>query len=368
MVLGYQDPGLTEVLGDAPTLAREGRNTILQCVASNKWTLCSFDITAAFLRGKADEKNPLAMEPPVELRQALGLRPDQVCELVGDAYGRVDAPLLFYKELCHQLRSLGFKTHPLEPCVHYLETVHNSKRVLHGTLGTHVDDGIGGGDSYFRSKLEDLRKALPFGSFKEKEFVFTGIHLEQLPDHSIRASQREYIRSILPIDIGRSRRQEPESPAAESEVSKLRGLIGSLQYAVSHTRPDLASRLGEVQVQMSRPTVEALLSANRVLREAQEHENVRLTFQAVPQQDATFVSFGDASFASPKQLASFQGSLICTTSTELDQNKQAPLSPLTWSSKKIARVVRSTLSAEAFSMSRSVDRLGWMRLLWGWLQ
>lgn len=34
-------------------------------------------------------------------------------------------------------------------------------------------------------------------------------------------------------------------------------------------------------------------------------------------------------------------------------------------SKKISRVVRSTLSAEAFSMSRSVDKIGWCRLLWG---
>ena len=64
---------------------------------------------------------------------------------------------------------------------------------------------------------------------------------------------------------------------------------------------------------------------------------------------------------------SFQGPIICATSTELDQNRQAPLSPLTWSSKKISRVVRSTLSAEAFSMSQSVDRLSWARLLWGCL-
>ena len=79
----------------------------------------------------------------------------------------------------------------------------------------------------------------------------------------------------------------------------------------------------------------------------------------------THVSFGDASFASSKQLASFQGTLICATNLELAKNQKAPLSPLTWVSKKIARVVRSTLSAEAFSMSNSVDRLGWMRLLWG---
>ena len=31
------------------------------------------------------------MEPPVELRRKLGLSSDQVCALVGNAYGRVDA-------------------------------------------------------------------------------------------------------------------------------------------------------------------------------------------------------------------------------------------------------------------------------------
>ena len=47
---------------------------------------------------------------------------------------------------------------------------------------------------------------------------------------------------------------------------------------------------------------------------------------------------------------------------------EAPLSPLVWVSKKIARVVKSTLSAEAYAMSRSVDLLGWMRALWGCTQ
>ena len=73
-------------------------------------------------------------------------------------------------------------------------------------------------------------------------------------------------------------------------------------------------------------------------------------------------------FASAKQLASFQGTLICATSVGFNKNLMAPVSLLTWTSKKIARVVRSTLPAEAFSMSGSVDRLGWMRLLWGILK
>ena len=365
VVLGYQDPQLTSVARDSPTLTKEGRNTILQLMASNQWDLISLDIKTAFLRGKADEQNPLAMEPPEELRKKLRLSKDQVCSLVGNAYGRVDAPLLFYKILSKQLRLLQFRPHPLEPCVFILESGEGEKRILHGALGVHVDDGVGGGDQFFHQQIEALSKILPFGSFKKRKFVFTGIELEQLPDYSIRASQADYIHRIMAIDIGKSRRENPTSPVTESEKSKLRGLVGSLQYAVTHTRPDLAAKLGEVQTSMANPTVQTLLNCNKVLREAQEHSDVQICFRNIPMSQVTHVSFGDASFASPKQLASFQGTLICATTLDLHENREAPLSPLSWSSKKIARVVRSTLSAEAYSMSRSVDRLGWLRLLWG---
>ena len=237
--------------------------------------------------------------------------------------------------------------------------------ILHGILGTHVDDGVCGGDEYFHQQLEKLKTVLPFGSFKQRKFTFTGIALEQLPDFSVSCSQEDYVRQIPAIDIGRTRRIQPDSPVSESELSKLRGLVGSLQYAVTHTRPDIASKLGEVQTQISGATVNTLILANKVLRECQEQSQVKICFRHIPIDDVTHISFGDASFASPKQLSSFQGSIIFATNSKMEKNEQAPVSPLTWSSKKIARVVRSTLSAEAFSMSRSVDKLGWMRLLWG---
>ena len=365
VVLGYMDPQITNVVRDSPTLSREGRHTILQCLSSYQWELTSFDIKTAFLRGRADESNPLAMEPPKELREKLQLSDQQVCALVGNAYGRVDAPLLFYKELSRHLHELNFRTHPLEPCIFILESGIGQDRILHGVLGTHVDDGVGGGDSYFHKQLKELEKRLPFGSLKYGKFVFTGIQLEQLPDFSITASQKDYIHRILAIDVGKSRREHSDQPATEQEKTKLRGLVGSLQYAVSHTRPDLASRLGEVQSQMANPTVQTLLLCNRVLREAQMFSDVKVCFRHMDPKKITHVSFGDASFASPKQLSSFQGSLIFATTNQLNDNIEAPISPISWSSRKISRVVRSTLSAEAYSMSRSIDRLGWMRLLWG---
>ena len=180
MVLGYEDPQLTTVARDSPALSREGRAIILQTIASHKWTLQSFDIKTAFLRGKADPKNQLAMEPPPELRKLMQLRDDEVCALVGNAYGRADAPLLFYQELKSQLFKLGFRLHPLDPCVFILETKHAGGTHLHGVLGTHVDDGVCGGDSYFPRQISLLQKTLPFESEKSQRFTFTGIELEQL--------------------------------------------------------------------------------------------------------------------------------------------------------------------------------------------
>ena len=361
VVLGFQDPKLTEVSRDAPTLSKEGRSIVLQTIASKRFQLSSFDIKTAFLRGKADAANPLAMEPPRELREALSLKENEVCELLGNAYGRVDAPLLFYKELSKQLFALGFTRHPLEPCVFMLYQDHT----LRGILGMHVDDGVRGGDEVFKNKISELEKSLPFGSRKYSNFTFTGIHLQQFPDGSIQASQQDYVRSIPQIDVGRARRQNLEEKLTEAEQSKLRGLIGSLQYAATHTRPDIAAKLGEVQGQTSGATVQTLLAANRVLREAQETSQVSLKYLPIMVSQLTFVSFGDASFASAKNLHSHQGALICATDEKLSLNQEAPLSPIAWTSKKIPRVVRSTLSAEAYAMSKAVDILGWVRALWG---
>ena len=105
----------------------------------------------------------------------------------------------------------------------------------------------------FHQQIQSLKEKLPFGTLKQRKFTFTGIQLEQLPDFSIVASQQDYIHGIVPIEIGKHRRNTPEQDVCESEQSAFRALIGSMQYALIHTRPDLASKLGEVQIQLHNP-------------------------------------------------------------------------------------------------------------------
>lgn len=54
VIMGYEDPNLTEIPRDSPTLQKESRSLILQYCASRQWWIRSFDIKTAFLIGDPD--------------------------------------------------------------------------------------------------------------------------------------------------------------------------------------------------------------------------------------------------------------------------------------------------------------------------
>eukprot|EP00435_Cladocopium_sp_Y103_P051036 s1582_g15.t1 len=334
-------------------------------VSSSGWTVQNFDITTAFLRGKSDGRQ-LAMEPVSEMKDLLKMRDSEVLMLDGNAYGRVDAPLLFYKEFRSQLEKVGFEAHPLDNCLYLLKNREDPES-LDGILGTHVDDGIGGGNENYEKALQQLQRVLPFGQREYRKFRFTGLDIEQLPDNSICVSQEEYIHKIDPISIPKQRRNQKNELASPAEVHELRGLCGSLQYAAVHSRPDLAAKVAFIQKSICKATVSTLLDANRVLVEAKQTADTRIMVRPIPLHKVTFASFGDASFASASQMKAQQGLFIVACTPELAANKSSEISPMSWNSKQIGRVVRSTLSAEAYAMSSSLDKLTWLRCLWHYI-
>ena len=128
------------------------------------------------------------MGAPKELKEMMGMKDNQVCLLQGNAYGRVDAPFLFYPEFRKQLEKIGFCAHPTDNCLSLLRNPTNPD-ILDGILGTHVDDGIGGGNENFERALEKLKQSLPFGTREHSKFKFTGLDIEQLPGFSIKVNQ-----------------------------------------------------------------------------------------------------------------------------------------------------------------------------------
>ena len=367
VVLGFEDPGLSDIPNDAPTLGKDGRQLILQQVASRQWKLINFDISTAFLQGKGDGRK-LGIKPPEELREALGMAPTDQCRLEGGAYGRIDAPFLWFQTLKQTLEELGFIQSPFDPCTFSLVTKGpGGEPRVRGVLGIHVDDGIGGGDACFGKVIEQLRGIYSFGSYDEGEFVFTGIRFRQWDDGSIEMDQTTYLEKIMPIHVSRDRRHRLEDPLNASEVHELRRLNGSLQYAAVHTRPDIAAKVGFLQSMVTKGRVKHLLEANKVLHEAKSYA-VSLMVVPIPEKHVTFCTFSDASFASSKDNNSYQGTLVIATDWRMLQNQKAVIVPVAWASKKISRVVRSTLSAEVVALCGSLDRMSWLRLFWEWIK
>ena len=361
VIRGFQDPEVGIVSTESPTLSRDGRMMILQTVSSLHWPVQAFDIKTAFLRGRSDERE-LAMEPVEEFKSMLQLSNEHVLKLKGNAYGRVDAPLLFYKEFRSRLENEVFEAHPLDNCIFLLRNKFDPSK-LDGILGTHVDDGIGGGNSRFEAALERIQKHLPFGNREYGKFKFTGLTIEQQADFSIRINQKDYIHQIDPIDVPKLRRKEPEAKVTSNELQHLRALCGSMQYAAVHSRPDIMAKVSFLQKRICDAKVQDLLEGNRVLKEAKETSETTIIVQPIPMEKVTFASFGDASFASESQLKAQQGVFIAACTKELSENKISDISPMAWHSKQISRVVRSTLSAEAYAMSSSLDKLTWLRCM-----
>lgn len=79
----YEDP-LGDEIPHSPTMTK-----LSQFCSHFLWDIESFDIKTAFLR-------ILGLEPPNELRGKLKLAPNEILTLLEGAYGRVDAPYLWY--------------------------------------------------------------------------------------------------------------------------------------------------------------------------------------------------------------------------------------------------------------------------------
>ena len=366
VVLGFQDPQVDSIPRDSPTVSKLSRMLILQFAASQQWKVGSFDIKTAFLRGQSRDNRILGIEPPKELKERLHLQDNEVLQLLKGAYGRVDAPYLWFMELKQALENLGFTQAPFDPCCFVLHSENsNGQPTTEGMIGIHVDDGLCCGSPKFHAKLKQLEQKFPFGSKKETNFVFTGLQISQKDDGAIWVDQTQYVKDIPPITLDKHRKGNPEDVVNEKERQNLRGLIGSLQYAAVNTRPDICNKLSLLQTQINKAKVQTLLDANKLLHETKMNSNVTLKIQPIKTEDIRFIAFSDASFASEKCPDSYQGMMIMAAHKNIGENKVSKVNPIVWHSKKIQKVAVSTLSAEAMALAGTTDMLSWVRVVLG---
>ena len=319
----------------SPTCSSEGLKMVLTIMAQNEWSPKTMDIKTAFLQGNKLERE-VFIKPPIEKRKN-GI----IWKLEKCVYGLVDASLYWYKRVKSFIEKSGGIVSCMDPAIFYW--MNNNK--IEGILACHVDDFLYGGSEQFCSeKGSDIRNEFTVGKEEEGSFKYVGMNIQQ-SDKVILLDQNSYAQSLKIIEISKERSIQKQCPITNSERKIMKAKIGQLLWLGRQTRPDLIFDASDLSTRVNNATVQDLIYTNKIMKKAMT-ENVTLKFRKLDCPEMKIYS--DASLGNC-QTGNTQGGYFIF----LQSGKN--INPLSWSSKKLKRIARSTLAAETLAMADAMD-------------
>ena len=111
-------------------------------------------------------------------------------------------PKKWWDRLKTSLIKHGFTNCALDPCAF----VFQKSGKIHGVLGVHVDDVIGGGNETFDRIMTAVRKEFDFGAWDVGNFRFKGRQISQMPNGEIVLDMEQYKHELEQIEVSKADR------------------------------------------------------------------------------------------------------------------------------------------------------------------
>ncbi|CAK0823245.1 unnamed protein product [Prorocentrum cordatum] len=370
---------------EVPTLTRLGRHTVMLWASLRKWRLFAADVKSAFLQAEDASVHGIKLyaSPTKEMRDTLvhqiGLQPGQLLKMIKPCFGDPRSPKLWHYRSDEVTREIGFRNHWLEDCLLLsLRAARPSDDpldacsfdgqtfVVDGLIGKHVDDFIDLGENVsceddLYAKLDDteclqarlgmLNEKFMFGKWEfGPSLVFTGGEVEQsLSTHAITIKFEKYLHAARPITVEKHRRADPTSTLSPKELTSFRTLNGQLHWPAAQGVIIAAATASFRAAATGHATVQDLLDANKDSRLLKANADVGLYFGFDrPWSKLRVGGYSDASWASRPDGSSQGGyQIFVGPEDELNAGTPTPFVAMEWASKKLVRLCRSSLSAEA---------------------
>ena len=128
----------------------------------------------------------------------------------------------------------------------------------------------------------------------------------------------------------------------------MHSLIGQFNWVPSQSKPDIAYDVCELSTSLKHATVKNILDANKVIKKLKS-DSLLLKFQSINVENVNILVYSDSLFGNLPDGSSQGGYTILFT------DDKGPFSPLTWQSKEIRRIVRSTIAAETLALIDGAD-------------
>ncbi|CAI7808130.1 unnamed protein product [Closterium sp. NIES-54] len=299
----------------------------------------------------------------------------RVCRLKKAIYGLKQAPRAWYHKLEETLLAGGFKK---SECDHSLFLLQEKEQFL--MLLVYVDDILLFSESSamiesVEEMLEMQFKCSKMGDVK----YYLGMHVERDLDKGVlRLHQRKYCEGLAEKyglqDGGKPATPLPsgfivepcanEEVVGESDRKLFHSMVGALNYAANHTRPEIAFATSRLASVFSRPSHEQLEAAKRLVRYVSATASVGLEYSAVRQRlqrgaadlgkgEMLLTCYTDASFNSVKADGTSIGGYVCLFGG----------GAVSWRSKKQNEVGQSSCETEYMALHHGAKEVVWLRRL-----
>ena len=158
-----------------------------------------------------------------------------------------------------------------------------------------------------------------------------------------------YADSLPDIEISPERMSQKCDKLTAEETTTFRALVGKLNWAVQGSRPDFAFYVVHFSTKFHDATVNDLLQLKKCIKKLKESSSeVMFPVLGCPKSWGITV-FSDAAHANLNAINSTSGHIVFL----VGENQRS--APLSWSSNRIKRAVRSSLAAEALSMQEGLE-------------
>ena len=320
-----------EIPKDSPTCAKESVRTAIAISCAMGWDLNSIDVKSAYLQGN-DINREIFLKPPKEFYEG------NLWKLKKTVYGLNDAGRAWYLRIKEVLLKLGGQMSHLEPA---LFSWREPAEGFHGIICVYVDDLLWAGTNRFVNIINKVKSTFSIGSSEERTFRYIGLNINS-NRAGVSVDQMGYINAIESLKLSAERKKQRKSPITQTEKDEYRKSIGQLNWISTQTRPDIAYDVCDLSVAMKTATVENLVQLNKVITRVKT-EPYKLMFPKLNSLENCYLEcYSDAAFANLPDEGSQGGFVIF-----LRSDKRCPIA---WQSKKLKRVVNSTLAAETMAL------------------
>ena len=348
-MMGNLEKNKSKIPTDSPTINKMTLKIFITIAASMGWEFISTDVRRAFLQTEELDREVYCI-PPSEAN----VPPGKLWRIVRSCYGFLDASRAFYLRYVRELKDLGYQPLRLDPAGLY----HKTGGKLDATYAIHVDDAaVTGKEDIIMNTHKEMERRIEHGEVQKLPYRFLGMNYKKLPNGDIQIDQDHYFKELEIPDISGLSGMVKVDVLSEKWQTTFRSLASKLNLISLSSRPDIVFQAKYLTTRYGKATKSDMTTAVKLVRHIKEESSAHV----IPNlgsntKDWILVGCSDASNRSQLSVHGTGGQVIMIVNRVTGR-----AAVINWSSRKLSRVVHSSMGAETLSLQKLTSQLFFVR-------